>query len=293
MKALQFAYADHRPIIISPDMIWLLFCQGFSKHIELNSEKYRNRIVNFEGKKEILVVRNDFVFGKTDSIWHEVVREFSLRSKDHIIDKKMHSTVVHEFSTTTEKELLAFDITFLEINKHYFDYTFWACGIPEITVEGTTQDWQWIRDNVEYFKDYDLSWWIDELIPIIDQFVNASKGDIDLNFWSKIYRYDEFCNKEITGWGTKFFPYLRKGSDYFKNPLLFHEPIDKGMYFEHAIENENFTSGLSNVDFKFIDHSKEEHKLRFVGGFVGIKQDKKTKALRPEINWMVTRRKTK
>ena len=46
------AYAEHRPLSISPDMIWLLICQGFSKHINYNSEKLRDQFVDFEEKKK-------------------------------------------------------------------------------------------------------------------------------------------------------------------------------------------------------------------------------------------------
>jgi len=290
VNAVEYAYADHRPLILSPDIVWLLICQGFSKHIEVNNAKFRDRIVDFQGKKRIDVVRNDFIRGQTDSLWQEIIIEFTEKTMQNVVDTSLYNTIVHSFSTTTNKELIAFDITFLEINRHYFDYTFWACGIPEITLEGTTEDWIWIRQNIETLKDYELDWWVDKLIPIIDEFVNASNGNIDLKFWSEIYRKDQFCNHEITGWFTKFFPYIRKGNKLLKNPLLLKEPVfnEEMMFFEGAIENENFPSGLSIADFRFIDRDSSITNLSFVAGFVGIKQDKKTKALKPEINWLIT-----
>ena len=30
------AYADHRPFVLSPDMVWMLISQGFSHHINAN-----------------------------------------------------------------------------------------------------------------------------------------------------------------------------------------------------------------------------------------------------------------
>ena len=33
------AYADHRPFVLSPDMIWLLISQGFARHINADPEK--------------------------------------------------------------------------------------------------------------------------------------------------------------------------------------------------------------------------------------------------------------
>ena len=287
-RAVQLSYDEHRPLIISPDIIWLLICQGFSKHIELNKTKYQGLLVNFNGIKKIDVVRNDFVKGKSDSLWSEVIKQFSKQVKSYVIDTSLHSRIVHSFSTTTEKELISFEIAFLEVNKQYFDYNFWACGIPKIILEGKTEDWIWIRNSIENFKDYDLAWWTNKLIPILDELVETSKGNVDLEFWSRIYRYDQNCNSDITGWFAKFFPYIRKGETKLeKNPLVLNEPIYHDMYFSGGIENENFVSGLSQVNFTFHDKNNVSYKMSFVSGFVGINQNHETKALKPEINWLV------
>ena len=49
------AYANHYPISISPDILWTLIVQGFSHHIDQNSETLRNKFVQFEGQKNIIV----------------------------------------------------------------------------------------------------------------------------------------------------------------------------------------------------------------------------------------------
>ena len=41
------AYANHRPFVLSPDMIWLLISQGFAQHVNANSEKMRHHFVDF------------------------------------------------------------------------------------------------------------------------------------------------------------------------------------------------------------------------------------------------------
>ena len=35
--AMFEAYAHHRPVVLSPDMIWLLIAQGFAQHINKNA----------------------------------------------------------------------------------------------------------------------------------------------------------------------------------------------------------------------------------------------------------------
>jgi hypothetical protein len=51
IRGLMEAYGNHYPITVSPDMILILFLQGYSRFMENNSEKLRNIYVNFEGKK--------------------------------------------------------------------------------------------------------------------------------------------------------------------------------------------------------------------------------------------------
>ncbi len=51
VDAVGRAYSEHRPLVISPDMIWLLICQGFSTHVNSNPEQLRYQFVTHEGKK--------------------------------------------------------------------------------------------------------------------------------------------------------------------------------------------------------------------------------------------------
>jgi hypothetical protein len=39
------AYAGHRPVALSPDMIWLMICQGVAHHINANAEQLRPQFV--------------------------------------------------------------------------------------------------------------------------------------------------------------------------------------------------------------------------------------------------------
>ena len=44
------AYRNHYPVEISPDIIWQIILEGFSKHIDANSEELRYLFVDFEVK---------------------------------------------------------------------------------------------------------------------------------------------------------------------------------------------------------------------------------------------------
>ncbi len=49
VDASHSAYSRHYPLILSPDMFWLLFTQGLAHHINSNSEQMRHY---FTSKKE-------------------------------------------------------------------------------------------------------------------------------------------------------------------------------------------------------------------------------------------------
>ena len=44
------AYAEHRPLVLSPDMIWVLISQGFARYVNAHSEQLRDQIVSHTGK---------------------------------------------------------------------------------------------------------------------------------------------------------------------------------------------------------------------------------------------------
>lgn len=66
------AYADHRPFVLSPDMIWLLISQGFARHVSANAEQLRRYFVGFSGKTTALVVSEEVGLHSPASEWEEI-----------------------------------------------------------------------------------------------------------------------------------------------------------------------------------------------------------------------------
>jgi len=76
-SALHAAFFDHRPFVLSPDMIWLLIAQGFANHVNENAEEMRSHFVSHQGKKKLTVRRDDFFKGSLENPWENVFDEFS------------------------------------------------------------------------------------------------------------------------------------------------------------------------------------------------------------------------
>jgi hypothetical protein len=283
VNAVHLAFSHHYPLVLSPDMIWLCIMQGLSFHINANAEQLRKHFVSHEGKKELHVRRYDFVKGLQNP-WEEVFPEFTDQIKEHI-GSETHDLIMPRFSTTGPVEKAVCEIVLMESMKSYFKYQFHSlCGIPEITLEGTTADWQLIRKNAENLTQYDLGWWIPHLLPVLDQFVAASSGKINKKFWSSLYKINGASGGDyVSGWILKLFPYIGVNGDT-RSRWLESSEGKKNPWA--GVTTEQFPSGLSQAPFQW-HYFAETYNMSFVGGFLATAQDPDTLAIRPQIGWAI------
>ena len=74
-KCILQAYADHRPLVLSPDMVWLIISQGFSRYVNANAEEMRYLMVSHEDKMELVVNCDNTLLPDAD--WEELLNDFS------------------------------------------------------------------------------------------------------------------------------------------------------------------------------------------------------------------------
>lgn len=151
------SYIDHRPFVISPDIFWLLISQGFARHITQNAEELRPQMVGFEGKKTLTVVSDKIVLGNPKSDWASIFPQFNEQINDYT-GKKLVGVLTSDFSTTTPTSKVVSQVTIMETVKSYFEFKviITGCGIPKITIEGTTQDWKKLLEKTKYLSQYKL-----------------------------------------------------------------------------------------------------------------------------------------
>lgn len=283
-NGMYTAYADHRPFVLSPDMMWLLISQGFARHIHSNPEKYRKYFVDFKGKTSLVVLsETDLLHETNPTRWEDVLNEFDSQMAKHT-GKEIVDLLTANFSTTGITEKVASQINVMKAMEPYFEFVvlYIACGIPEITLQGNTEDWKKVLDKAQKLKKYDLAWWIDEIEPLLKEFINASEGKVNKKFWRNMFKYHTKkqygAPNVIDGWIVKFFPYDKDGK-------------------RNNLKSLNGTSSLPEemvkVDVKYIQTGNgqtTETMLELWSGFVGLKQDPKTFALTPQISWMVRKK---
>ena len=301
ISAVHTAFANHYPLVLSPDAIWLVISQGFANHVNTNAESLRKSFVDHEGKKtiEIILDRGDFVKCSPKNPWGDVLDLFSEGIRRNVGDKT-HDLLTPTFSTTGPVERAASQIVLMNCFKEYFLYQMVCiCGIPEVTLEGTPEDWSLLRDKALSLGQFDLEWWTVELKPILDQFVEAASGKVDLEFWRRIYKLKEvYGTHSVNGWILDLFPYIGDGTR--KNHCLgkwktitlkldkdVKEVISFGIG-EDELSTESFPPGVVSAPFVWkIPAAGKEYKMKFFAGFMAATQNSKTLAIQPEIGWAV------
>ena len=287
-QMLLKAWCQHRPVVLSPDAIWLVICQQVSHCINEKPEDYRALLVNHDGKQLLQVqTGEDLRSGEAD--WPALIAEFTSQIGKYT-NGDLATTLVADFSTTGVDERIASEVTLMDVVKPYFDYEIvWAvCGIPSITLTGTPDDWRKVLEKTRALESLGFGWWTSELEPILEEFVKASEGNPDYWFWKDIVKKSRpqtiqglSCDKnakaptKFDGWFLKLFPYDNKGRT--PNQVT----ITQSMLRETVAVPFNY---------KVVDdygHVLSETPMELVAGIVGLQEDNETLTLTPKIGWFV------
>ncbi len=282
------AYVDHRPLVLSPDVIWLTICQGFARYVNAHSEKLRPLMVNHKGKETLIVETEPLPSGVID--WCGVIDEFSQLIKDQT-KSEIATVVTSNFTTTGSIERVASEITLMNCVEKYFEYQLFiaACGIPTITLTGTPDDWRLVLEKTRNLAQFGLEKWVASLEPILNEFIRASEGEPKRIFWrsiAKTYTTEQLrgasCAPDsdppdvLDGWILKFYP------------------DEKGKTKRQLSYIKNMPPNQVCVPFKCIVHDGkgvvlEELDMAFIAGVVGFDMDSNTGALTPRIGWIVSK----
>ena len=287
IQGLVFAYKNHYPMTITPDMIWLLILQGYSRFMDKYHELVREKYVNFEGQKTLHINRYGTEVGKaTEDDWDGIIDECVEQIGDNI-GKETVSNLQSDFTTTNAATLLASQASIMSAMKHYFKYEvlMGGCGVSSITLEGNLEDWEKIKSKLEYLSKFALKWWTKHLIPIIDKIIQTKKyftknkkinSDL-IEFWKKMIRVksEEYQPDMIDGWIIKFIPNLEGDK-----PKLYE------ILNEHCVPDEILSCPLKIIE-DLSNGFKTEYECDIASGFYGMIQDKKTLCVKPVIGYAI------
>ena len=281
------AYAEHKSVTLSPDMMWLLISQGFARYVNAHSEELRSQLVYHEGKQDLAVeTKDDLLSSEAD--WGKLMNNFSKEIERHT-KGEVAQVLAADFSTTTPVERIASQITLMESMKSYFDYLAvrLGCGIPSVTLQGTPDDWRAVLSKTQKLGQYGLSEWTQSLEPILNEFIKTAEGKPNQRFWQEMVKKQRVdglatvrpCSGDrptmLDGWILKFFP------------------TEYGNTLDMVPHTKSMPAEFVRVDFKYriieplSGAIMSETPMELMSGFIGALDDEKANMLIPQIGWLV------
>ena len=284
-KCFVQAYADHRPLELSPDVVWLIISQGFSRYVNAHTDEMRDLLVFHEGKKDLVVNSNNDVLSPNGD-WELLLNDFSACIAENT-KSELADLMIADFTTTGITERIASQISLMDVVKEYFNFLNVAisCGIPSITLKGSPGDWQKVLDKARGLKKYNLKKWAGDLEVILEEFVKASEGRPNKEFWQGIVKKDRV--KELVGGA-----YASGKTTQLDGWMLKFFPNEEGLTLDSVPHTKKMPTERVRVGFRYKECDENgkligDVPMELWAGFIGAEEDLSTNTLRPRIGWLV------
>lgn len=204
---LSFAYSRHEKVRVSPHDLWYIVLTEIAKIVNDHSDKFRSLFTRSAEKVGIVVETDDVT--KIDPL--------KIIEKLNTLSPTDPEIFMPSFSTATPEYNIAAAAAFADMVQSYYSYMTMMCGIPEIEVTGTVEDWTNSTRHVlairKQFASIDL--------PGLSDYLNRVGGIFgkimiqvqdpehpDLDFWKGIYTHKNVGSGgdlDVDGWIVDLF----------------------------------------------------------------------------------------
>lgn len=260
VAAVHLAFVGHRPLVLSPDMLWLAIVQGVARHLNRTPGPLRRALRALCGRRPVLlsVARHDFCKGSPENPWAEVIDELTGRIRA-AIGPRRHDALVVGFSTTGLVERAANQVALMDaVRSRFSDQVRSRCGIPEVRLEGTTADWRRLHHIAGHLLGrHRLGGWLDALRPTLGRIAANASGADDGALWRDLYAVQSIDGgDQISGWLLDLFPFLEQDGIAVRNPAL-GRPRGGS-----SVRLANLPAGLSRVPFRWaLENGARDYEL--------------------------------
>ena len=291
VAAADCAFNRHLPLVLSPDAIWLCIAQAIAGSLRLEATaKPPSRAL-------LEIRRDDWMRGDPDNPWPSIFDDFSAAiGAQH---PALYELICASFSTTGVIERAAFAVTLMDAMQDYYSYRGTSlCGIPEITLLGTADDYRAIGERVARLAGHGLAWWMPALQAVCAKLVDAADGRPDRDFFRSFYKRDDSSGgPHMNGWINCLFPFewnyvtsrfdtRNEYVDRWQWPVL-DDALEEELPWEGA-KQKALPLGVSRAPVTWrVIVPPAEYRYELLAGFVGVSQNPETRAVRAEIGWAV------
>lgn len=207
------AYQQDLHLILRPDDVWLAILVQVSFFLgnEKRAEALRHKFVAHQGRKNVMVDVRPV------SLQHVniglVVNELVNQVEENLVDPDIATTLLPEFSTTTDDDRATAAIVFLGAMKNYFTYEILTgCGFPSVTLRGERADWVKMQDGLDFLATLgdETIEWVACLSKVLEYMVASfdkpNHEDVK-DFWMRAVhepRRQSGETRKLSGWLTAF-----------------------------------------------------------------------------------------
>eukprot|EP01133_Synstelium_polycarpum_P006254 gene6254-7253_t len=274
------AYSYHHHLSIRPDDVWLAIVAQFSYYVNANSEALRNKFVDFEVKKKLVVEVED-----QDLFTMDYPRLAALMTEAiaaNITDPSIREWVMPSFTTTTPTDEMVGAVALMSTVKSYFDYELVSeCGLPRVTLHGTLDDWKGIKDRVARLTEFELpgkvrfmAKWAKMLDHVVDQFIETAAQRPNIRWWNRICMdlEGESGIYQYSGWITVFAVFTEEGewTGDEKSYIDERDNTKQSQWPVIDIEARSFPKGYFSTPVMVVDVNGD-HETELIAGHIGIK----------------------
>ncbi|KAF7555707.1 hypothetical protein G7Z17_g1979 [Cylindrodendrum hubeiense] len=314
VHTLLRAWQQDLHLELRPDDVWLAILSQLSFFILSRGEELRPFFVKHEGQKTLEVDMRPHSLGDVN------IDHFVERMRDLMVtqlsDPSVAEWMMPRFSTTTQTDISVACMLFMGSMKQYFKYQMdVGCGFPSVTLHGTRDDWELIRQCITRFKTLGDYPELNEFVTCLDcVLVNmiagfdtpdspevhdfwmraahaggtrASGGLVTLSGW-----LTAFCFWQLDGTRTRGFTdeELSREWSMQNNPEEWARLELSGIGFP-VIERAKIPAATVQVDVRVVDGFTEEQTL-IIAGMIGMELDSATMSIaKPRPGWWILHKK--
>ena len=234
--------------------------------------------------------------------------------QENMIDDGFCDWFMPQFSTTTLQDQTVASIVLMSSMQKYFGFILRSCcGIPQVKLLGTVEDWQSLRAKIDRLLQYNIpnkqveqktecdvmDRWHTLLKYVLDEFVLSKKGQVNIDFWDKVCsRHPVGSGSQyLSGWITVFcffnchgkeIPTIKSG-EYLRGWNRGEEAKElliERNYFYPMIDTTEIPAGVVSVLIDIVRGDNIQHTLMTAGHFAFTIENKNT--IRPSIDWILS-----
>lgn len=225
LETIALAYSYHVPLVLRPDDIWAAIILSFGRYVQTHAEQMRPLFVGpqsgpvqpdgveHQGRKELAVNATELGhFPENEADWTFLMRRITETihgATNSDITRWMEPT----FTTTRDVDRIIAQLAIMSAVREYYSICCTLCGLSQVTLEGTLDDWKLLRDKAARIGTFglnspelnELANWSLLLQQVLQEFVTAyecamtSSTIPNEDFWQRI------CTKSPRGSGSEWF----------------------------------------------------------------------------------------